>query len=77
THANGKITLCVEQVFKKVVGENHCGNPLVTDVRRPPATRCRKGPEQELMEFVLLPDELLKPDVVSGSWRCSCSDFPQ
>ncbi|EGW70735.1 hypothetical protein ECSTECC16502_2428 [Escherichia coli STEC_C165-02] len=46
-------------------------------MRRPPAARCRKGPEQELMEFVLQPDELLKPDVVSGSWRCSCSDFPQ
>ncbi|WP_343140924.1 hypothetical protein, partial [Pseudomonas aeruginosa] len=60
THASGKITFCIEQVFKKVVGENHCGNPLVTDVRRPPAARCRKGPEQELMEFVLLLDELLK-----------------
>ena len=61
THAERQDHCSVlERVFKKVVGENHCGNPLVTDVRRPPAARCRKGPEQELMEFVLLPDELLE-----------------
>ncbi|EDU89013.1 hypothetical protein ECH7EC869_5612 [Escherichia coli O157:H7 str. EC869] len=39
---------------------NHAAILFTTDVRRPPAARCRKGPEQELMGFVLLLDELLK-----------------
>ncbi|EDK9787511.1 hypothetical protein AH777_25000, partial [Salmonella enterica subsp. enterica serovar Give] len=58
--AMAKIALCVHQPVDKIFCENHCGNPLVTDVRRPPAARCRRGPEQELMEFVLLLEELLK-----------------
>ncbi|EDX9206289.1 hypothetical protein DFV38_003749 [Salmonella enterica subsp. enterica] len=39
---------------------NHAAILFTTGVRRPPAARCRKGPEQELMEFVLLLKELLK-----------------
>ncbi len=46
--------------FYEVVTINHAAILFTTDVRRPPAARCRKGPEQELMEFVLLLDELLK-----------------
>ncbi|RDA14692.1 hypothetical protein DTL37_29310, partial [Escherichia coli] len=44
----------------EVMSVNHAAILFTTDVRRPPAARCRKGPEQELMEFVLLLEELLQ-----------------